>query len=59
MALAAQLIVAETIFGLIYGFLFEARWPVPAEWIGAGIQIAGVAAAIGVFTRHRLPQTTA
>lgn len=56
LALAAQLIVAETIFGLLYGFLFEGRWPTTAEWMGASIQIAGVAAAIAVFTRSRLPK---
>ncbi|MEQ1405012.1 DMT family transporter [Rhizobium sp. YS-1r] len=49
-ALAAQLIVAETVFGLAYGFMFEARWPSGAEWVGAALQIFGVAAAIRAFT---------
>lgn len=55
LALAAQLIVAETVFGLAYGFLFEARWPVAAEWTGGALQIAGVAAALAAFARRAAP----
>ncbi|PYE34204.1 EamA-like transporter family protein [Rhizobium sp. PP-F2F-G38] len=50
LSLAAQLIVAETIFGLGYGFVFEVRWPTVTEAAGAGLQIAGVCLAIAVFT---------
>lgn len=50
LALASQLIVAETIFGLGYGFAFEARWPVYPEWIGAILQVVGVGLAIARFT---------
>lgn len=39
LALAAQLIVAETLFALLYGFLFENRWPMFAEGLGAGLQM--------------------
>lgn len=53
LALAAQLIVAETVFGLTYGFMFEGRFPSPAEAIGATLQFAGVCFAIEVFTRRR------
>lgn len=53
LALSAQLIVAETIFGLVYGFAFEGRLPVHAEWIGAALQLVGVAAAVTVFTKAR------
>lgn len=49
LALAAQLIVAETIFGLAYGFLFEARWPSVAEWAGGSMQVSGVVLAIAAF----------
>jgi drug/metabolite transporter (DMT)-like permease len=49
LALSAQLIVAETVFGLIYGFIFEARWPTSAEWSGSALQLAGVAIAIAAF----------
>lgn len=53
LALAAQLIVAETIFGLAYGFMFESRFPSPAEMIGVVLQFAGVCSAIAVFSRPR------
>ncbi|WP_341486396.1 DMT family transporter [Pararhizobium sp. A13] len=49
LALSAQLIVAETIFGLVYGFMFEGRWPTVAEATGATLQFAGVCSAIAVF----------
>jgi drug/metabolite transporter (DMT)-like permease len=54
LALAAQLIVAETVFGLAYGFIFEGRFPTPAEAIGAMTQFAGVCSAIAVFSKTRL-----
>ncbi len=54
LALAAQLIVAETVFGLAYGFIFEGRFPSPAEAIGAMMQVAGVCSAIAVFSKPRL-----
>lgn len=50
LALSAQLIVAETVFGLIYGFLFEQRWPTPPEWTGMALQLTGVTIAIAVFS---------
>jgi drug/metabolite transporter (DMT)-like permease len=49
LALSAQLIVAETLFGLGYGFLFEGRWPTWAEGIGAALQFVGVGMAIAAF----------
>ncbi|WP_221951865.1 EamA family transporter [Rhizobium laguerreae] len=51
LALAAQLIVAETVFGLAYGFMFEGRPPSPAEAIGVIMQVAGVCSAIAVFSK--------
>ena len=53
LALAAQLIVAETVFGLVYGFIFEGRFPTSAEAIGATMQVAGVCSAIAVFSKRR------
>ncbi|MBY5775454.1 DMT family transporter [Rhizobium leguminosarum] len=57
LALAAQLIVAETVFGLAYGFMFEGRPPSPAEAIGAAMQVAGVCSAIAVFSKPRAPSS--
>lgn len=53
LALLAQLIVAETVFGLIYGFTFDQRWPTQAEWIGSLLQITGVAIAIFLFNKPK------
>lgn len=51
LALAAQLIVAETLFGLAYGFMFEGRLPTSAETIGAAMQFVGVCSAIAIFSK--------
>jgi drug/metabolite transporter (DMT)-like permease len=55
LALAAQLIVAETVFGLFYGFVFEMRWPSHAESIGCLLEILGLCAGISAFSRRRAP----
>ncbi|KAF1005166.1 MAG: Inner membrane protein YtfF [Luteibacter sp.] len=33
LTLVGQMILFETLFALLYGFLWESRWPHPAEWI--------------------------
>lgn len=53
LALAAQLIVAETVFGLFFGFLYEARLPTMWEGTGIVLQIAGVGLAIALFNQAR------
>ncbi|MBW9055550.1 DMT family transporter [Rhizobium mesosinicum] len=53
LALSAQLIVAETVFGLAYGFAFEGRLPHPAEAIGAILRVCGASSAIAAFSRNR------
>ncbi len=57
LAFAAQLVVFETVFGLIDGFIYEQRWPTAVEWTGSALQIAGVVVSIRVFTRPRRPAT--
>ncbi|OLP52924.1 hypothetical protein BJF92_17910 [Rhizobium rhizosphaerae] len=49
LALAAQLIVAETVFGMAYGLIYEMRRPTWAETAGAACQIFGVCLAIARF----------
>jgi drug/metabolite transporter (DMT)-like permease len=49
LALSAQMIVSETIFALIYGFIYEFRWPHAAEWAGGALLIAGVLWGTRVF----------
>jgi drug/metabolite transporter (DMT)-like permease len=53
LALAAQLIVAETVFGLAFGFLYEARPPTLWEAVGIVLQMAGVGLAIALFNQAR------
>lgn len=53
LALTAQLIIAETVFGLGYGLAFEQRWPTNAEATGILLQMAGVIVAVAIFTRKR------
>lgn len=52
LTLTAQLIVAETIFGLIFGLSMDLRWPTPSEGIGCMLQIIGVSLAVREFTRR-------
>ncbi len=54
LALSAQLMVAETVFGLAYGFMFESRLPSHAEAIGAALQVAGVCSAVAIFSQPRI-----
>ncbi|MDX0770033.1 DMT family transporter [Sinorhizobium medicae] len=48
-ALAAQLIVSETAFGVIGGLLVHARWPTPIEVAGVVVLIAGVVLSVRIF----------
>jgi len=43
MALMGQMIVFETVFASLYGFLWEARWPTPLEAAALVLLLAGVA----------------
>jgi drug/metabolite transporter (DMT)-like permease len=51
LALSAQLIVSETLFALLYGFLFEARWPHAPEWAGAVLLVTGVVLGVQAFSK--------
>ena len=42
LSLSGQLIVFETLFALLYGFLHEARWPLPLETAAIVLMLAGV-----------------
>ncbi|MCZ8374961.1 MAG: DMT family transporter [Beijerinckiaceae bacterium] len=55
-ALSAQLIVSETLFGLFYGFLAETRWPDWHEGLGAALLFAGVMAGIRVLMPPAEPE---
>lgn len=51
LALSSQLIIAETIFGMIFGLSFEKRLPTVEEMAGALLQVMGVCLAVYVFRR--------
>jgi len=42
LTLGGQMIVFETLFGLLYGFLWQQRWPTLLEMLAAGCLLAGV-----------------
>jgi drug/metabolite transporter (DMT)-like permease len=42
LTMTGQMIVFETLFALLYGFLWERRWPSGLEWLAIGLLIAGV-----------------
>lgn len=42
LSLSGQLIVFETLFALLYGFLHEGRWPLPLEVAAVVLMLAGV-----------------
>lgn len=44
--LTGQMIVAETVFVLIYGFVYDTRWPNGLEWLAMLLCIAGVMLAV-------------
>ncbi|AWM28369.1 DMT family transporter [Sinorhizobium fredii] len=53
-ALTAQLIVAETAFGVIGGLIVHGRWPTAMEVAGVAILIAGVVLSIRVFHKGQV-----
>ena len=55
LAFVAQLVVFETLFGLLAGFLYEHRWPSSAETVGSLLQLIGVIVSVHVFTRQGAP----
>ncbi|UKE46528.1 MULTISPECIES: DMT family transporter [Xanthomonas translucens group] len=42
LTLVGQMIVFETVFALLYGFLWEARWPTPLESLAIACLLGGV-----------------
>ena len=52
-SLSAQLIVSESLFSLLYGFLYDARWPRGLEWTAMGLSLTGVLWAIQLHVKAR------
>ncbi|MCL7713987.1 DMT family transporter [Stenotrophomonas mori] len=53
LTLSGQMIVFETLFGLLYGFLWQQRWPRPLEMLAAACLVAGVVLSAAA---HRPPR---
>lgn len=56
LTLMGQMIVFETIFAALYGFLWEHRWPTTAESLAMVLLIAGVASCASVHQKKNTAQ---
>lgn len=45
-SLAGQLIVSETVFGLLYTFVWSGQWPVALQWAACSLFVLGILASI-------------
>jgi drug/metabolite transporter (DMT)-like permease len=45
-SLCGQLIVSETIFALIYSFVWDGQWPSAVQWLATALFVAGILASI-------------
>lgn len=45
-SLCGQLIVSETLFALLYSFIWDGRWPQATEWVAALLFVLGILASI-------------
>ncbi|WP_343521079.1 DMT family transporter [Sphingomonas sp.] len=52
LTLAGQMILFETLFALLYGFMWEHRLPLPLEIAAFGLVVASVLACIAAHRRH-------
>ena len=59
LSLSSQLVIAETVFGLLFGLMYEHRLPTIPEASGAMLQVVGVCMAVYVFGRARRPLAAA
>lgn len=53
LTLTGQLILFETLFALLYGFVFAVRWPRPLEWLAMVLMIGGVLWTLQLFRQPR------
>jgi drug/metabolite transporter (DMT)-like permease len=45
-SLCGQLIVSETLFALLYAFMWDGRWPLATEWVAALLFVLGIVASV-------------
>ena len=53
-SISGPLIVSETVFGLVYSYFFETRWPRPLEWTAQILLILGVILSVRSQTQSGL-----
>lgn len=53
LSLTSQLVIAETVFGVTFGLVYEERLPTFTEGAGTFLQVLGVGMAVYVFGRGR------
>ena len=53
LALMGQMIVFEFLFALLYGYVWEQRWPAPAEYAATALLLAGVLACAAAHRPRR------
>jgi drug/metabolite transporter (DMT)-like permease len=54
--LVGQLIVSETVFALLYSFIYDVRWPHANEWIAMVAMVGGVLLAVQSYQVKTLNQ---
>jgi drug/metabolite transporter (DMT)-like permease len=57
LTLVGQMIVFETVFALLYGFLWEQRWPQVSEVLAFIFVLAGVISCLRAHRSHAAPAT--
>lgn len=55
LGLGGQMIVFETLFALLYGFVWQQRWPSMLEWLAIAALAAGVVLCARVHARWQAP----
>jgi drug/metabolite transporter (DMT)-like permease len=56
LTMTGQMIVFETLFALLYGFIWEQRLPTGLEWLAMALLIAGVLSCASAHRERRVPE---
>jgi drug/metabolite transporter (DMT)-like permease len=56
LTMTGQMIVFETLFALLYGFLWEQRWPSGLEWLAMVLLIGGVLSCASAHRQQAEPE---
>jgi drug/metabolite transporter (DMT)-like permease len=56
LTMTGQMIVFETLFALLYGFVWEQRWPSALEWLAMGLLLGGVLSCASAHRKKAAPE---